>query len=146
MGINSTNSNGTSNDRSSSNGGQNGSSCSKGSSLGGEVVGTGSSHSRFVNGDDGAVGVGDKVGVQVEGTSVAVARSVGTSVDDSGNGSNRSNRSSSGNDRGSSNNGSSSSESSSLGGEVVSTGSGDGRLINRDNSTVGVGDKVGVQV
>ena len=148
MGVNSTNSDGTSNDRSSSNGGSshNGSSGSEGSSLGGEVVGTGSSHSRFVNGDDGAVGVGDKVGVQVERAGVAVARSVGTSVADSGNRSNGSNGSSSGNDRGSSDDGSSSSESSSLGGEVVSTGSGDGRLINRDNSTVGVGDKVGVQV
>ena len=107
------------------------------------MVGTGGSHSRLINGDDGAVGVGDQVGVQVERAGVAVARSVGTSVADSGNGSNGS---SSGNDRGSSDDGSSSSEGSSLGGEVVSTGSGDGRLINRDDSTVGVGDKVGVQV
>ena len=34
----------------------------------------------------------------------------------------------------------------SAGSKVVSTGSSHGRLINRDNSTVGVGDQVGVQV
>ena len=117
-------------DRSGSN---NGTSSSKGSSLGGEVVGTGSSNSGLVNGDHGTVGVGDKMGVEVEGAGVAIARSIGTSVANSGN------RSSS-NDRGS--NG----KSSSLGGEVVSTGSSNSRLVNWDHGTVGVGDQVGVEV
>ena len=130
MGVDSTDSNGS---------GNNGSSSSVGSSLGGEVVGTGSSNGGLINRDNGSVGVGDQVGVQVEGASVAVARSVGTSVANSGNGS-------SSNKRGGSNDGSSSNESSSLGGEVISTGSGNCGLVNRDNGTVGVGDKVGVQV
>jgi len=136
VGVDSTNSDGSGNDGSSSN---NGSSSSVGSSLGGKVVGTSSSNSGLVSRDNGTVGVGNKVGVQVEGASIAVARSVGTGVANSGNGSGS-------NDRGSSNNGSSSGESSSLGGEVISTGSGNCGLVNRDNGTVGVGDKVGVQV
>ena len=134
MGVNSTNSDGTSNDRSSSNGGHNGSSGSEGSSLGSEVVGTGSSHSRFVNGDDGAVGVGDKVGVQVEGTSVAVSRGVGggSSV------ANGSNRGGVGN-RDSSNGGSSHKRSSSeLGGEMVGLQGGHTGLVDGGDGTVGV--------
>jgi len=130
MGIDSTDSDGSSN---------NGSSSSVSNSLGSEVVSTGSSDGGFVRGDDGSVGVGHQVGVQVEGTSVAVARSVSASVANSGNGS-------SSNERGGSDNGSSSGKSSSLGGEVVSTGSSNSRLVNRDNGTVGVGNQVGVQV
>ena len=41
------------------------------------MVSTGSGDGRLINGDDSSVGVGDKVGVQVEGTSVAVSRGVG---------------------------------------------------------------------
>ena len=130
MGIDSTDSDGSSN---------NGSSSSVSNSLGSKVVSTGSSDGGFVRGDDGSVGVGHQVGVQVEGTSVAVARSVSASVANSGNGS-------SSNERGGSDNGSSSGKSSSLGGEVVSTGSSNSRLVNRDNGTVGVGNQVGVQV
>jgi len=130
MGIDSTDSDGSSN---------NGSSSSVSNSLGSEVVSTGSSDGGFVRGDDGSVGVGHQVGVQVEGTSVAVARSVGASVANSGNGS-------SSNERGGSDNGSSSGKSSSLGGEVVSTGSSNSRLVNRDDGTVGMGNQVGVQV
>merc|ERR550517_149175 len=77
--------------------------------------------------------MGDQVGVQVEGTGVAIARSVGTSVANSGNGS-------------SSHNGSSSGKSSSLGGKVVGTGSSNGGLVSGDHSSVGMGDQVGVQV
>ena len=134
MSVNSTNSDGTSNDRSSSNGGHNGSSGSESSSLGSEVVGTGSSHSRFVNGDDGAVGVGDKVGVQVEGTSVAVSRGVGggSSV------ANGSNRGGVGN-RDSSNGGSSHKRpSSELGGEMVGLQGGHTGLVDGGDGTVGV--------
>ena len=40
-------------------------------SLGGEVVSTGSGNSGLVNRDHGAIGVGDQLEVEVEGTSVA---------------------------------------------------------------------------
>ena len=141
VGIDSTNSDGSSNNGSSSDGsgGNNGSSSSVGGSLGSKVVSTGGGNGRFVSRDNGSVGVGDQVGVQVEGTGVAVARGVGTSVANSGNGS-------SSNDRGGSNNGSSSGKSSSLGGEVVGTGSSNGRLVSGDHSSVGVSDQVGVEV
>merc|ERR1719292_60512 len=45
------------------------------SSLGSKVVGTGSLDSGLVDGDNGSVGVGDQVGVQVQGAGVAVADS-----------------------------------------------------------------------
>ena len=41
------------------------------SSTGGKVVSTGSSNGGLVGGDDRSVRVGDQVGVQVEGPSVA---------------------------------------------------------------------------
>ena len=97
------------------------------------MVGTGSGDGRLINGDDGTIGVGDQVGVEVEGAAVAVSNWGSVSNRD-------------GSDRSGSNNGTSGSKGSSLGGEVVGTGSGDGRLINRDDSSVGVGDQVGVQV
>ena len=40
-------------------------------SLGGQVVSSGGSNSGLVNRDHGAVGVGDQLEVEVEGTSVA---------------------------------------------------------------------------
>ena len=49
------------------------------------MVSTGSSNSRLVNWDHGTVGVGDKMGVEVEGADVAIAKSIGTSVANSGN-------------------------------------------------------------
>ena len=45
----------------------------------GEVVSTGSSHSGLVNGNHGAVRVGNQVGVQVEGAGIAIASSIGGS-------------------------------------------------------------------
>ena len=99
-----------------------------------QVISTGSSHSRLVNGDDSSVGVGDKVGVQVEGTSVAVSRGVGggSSV---ANGSNRGGMG----DRDSSNRGSSHKRSSSeLGGEMVSLQGGHTGLVDGGDGTVGV--------
>ena len=41
------------------------------------MVGTGSSNGGLINGDDGTIGVGDQVGVEVEGAGVAVSRGVG---------------------------------------------------------------------
>ena len=87
-------------------------------SLGGKVISTSSLDSGLVNGDNGTVGVGNKA--------VAVASAVAV----------RSNSSSS----------VESTSKAASSSEVVSTGSGDGRLINGDDSSVGVGDKVGVQV
>merc|ERR1712001_5905 len=51
-------------------------------SPGGKVVGTGSSNSGLINGDNGSVGVANQVGVQVEGARVAVASSVDGSSSD----------------------------------------------------------------
>ena len=87
-------------------------------SLGGEVISTSSLDSGLVNGDNGTVGVGNKA--------VAVASAVAV----------RSNSSSS----------VESASKAASSSEVVSTGSSHGRLVGRDDSTVGVGDQVGVQV
>ena len=99
-----------------------------------EVVSTGSSHGRLVGRDDSTVGVGDKVGVQVEGTSVAVSRGVGggSSV------ANGSNRGGVGN-RDSSNGGISHKRpSSELGGEMVGLQGGHTGLVDGGDGTVGV--------
>jgi len=106
------------------------------------VVSTGSSHSRLINRDDGTVGVGDKVGVQVERTTVAVGNRGGMGINSTNSDRTSNNRSSS--YGGSSHNGSSGSEGSSLGSEVVGTGSSHSGFVNGDDGTVGVGDKVGV--
>merc|ERR1712105_367772 len=128
VGIDSTNSDGSSN----------GSSSSVGSSLGSEVVGTSSGHGGFISGDDGTVGVGDQVGVQVQGAGVAIADSRDSS-DGGGNGGSS--------DGGSSNgNGSDGGVLDSPGGKVVSTGGSNSGLINGDNSSVGVTNQVSVQV
>merc|ERR1719278_2150004 len=98
----------------------------------------GSSNSGLVSGDDGSVGVGDQVGVKVEGAGVAVADSRDSS-DGGGNG-----RSSDGG--GSDGNGSNGGVLGTPGSKVVGTGSGNGGLINGDNGTIGVANQVGVQV
>merc|ERR1719278_1720212 len=87
----------------------------------------GSSNSGLVSGDDGSVGVGDQVGVKVEGAGVAVADSRDSS-NGGGNG-----RSSDG--RGSDGNGSNGGVLGTPGSKVVGTGSGNGGLINGDNGT-----------
>ena len=104
-----------------------------------EVVSTGSSHGRLVGRDDGTVGVGDQVGVEVQGAGVAVA-----DCRDGSNGRGSDNRS--GDGRGSNSNGSDGSVLGVPGSEVVSTGSSHSGLVDGDNSTVGVADQVGVQV
>jgi len=110
---------------------------------GSEVVGTGSSNGGLVSGDDGTVGVGDQVGVQVEGAGVAVA----DSRDSSNGGGNGGSSDGGSSDGGSSNgNGSNGSVLGSPGGKVVGTGSSNSGLINGDNGSVGVANKVGVQV
>merc|ERR1719186_1826282 len=88
------------------------------SSLGSKVVSTGSLNSGLIDGDNGTVGVSHQA-VAVSGT-VAV----------------RSNSSS----------GIESASKATSGSEVVSTSSSDSRLVSRDDSSVGVGHQVGVQV
>merc|ERR1719186_895002 len=105
---------------------------------GSEVVSTGSSDSRLVSRDDSSVGVGHQVGVQVQRAGVAVA--------DSRNSSNRGSNSGSSDDGSGDGNGSNGGVLGSSGGKVVGTGSSNGRLINRDNGSVGVTNQVGVQV
>jgi len=83
------------------------------------VVGTGSSNSGLINRDDSAIGVSHKA---IESSGVS------SSVDSGGNGSGVE------------------TSSNSLGGEVISAGSGDSGLINRDNSAIGVSDQLGVEV
>merc|ERR1719186_1900156 len=102
---------------------------------GSEVVSTGSSDSRL----DSSVGVGHQVGVQVQGARVA-------GVADSRNSSNRGSNGGSSDDGSGDGNGSNGGVLGSSGGRVVGTGSSNGRLINRDNGSVGVTNQVGVQV
>jgi len=101
-------------------------------SLGGQVVSTGGSDSGLINRDNSAIGVSNQLSVEVEGASIAVV--------DGGN-------------RSSNSNGSSGvAEGRGIGvgltldSEVISTGSGNSGLINRDNSAIGVSDQLGVEV
>jgi len=94
-----------------------------------EVVGTGGSNCGFVSGDDGAVGVAHQGSVQVEGSTIAVGN----------------NRSGVGNGRGSVGN-SNRGNVATTSGKVVGTGSSNCRLVNRNNSSVGMTNKGGVQV
>jgi len=121
--------------------GNNGSSGSVSNTLGGKMVSTGSSNGGLIKRNNSSVGVSNKLGVQVEGTSITVAGSI-TSIANRGS----SNSWGNGGDRSGSNNGSSSSISSSFGNKMVSTGSGNSWLIKWDNSSVGVGHQLGVQV
>jgi len=117
-------------------------------SLGGQMVSTGSGDSGLINRDNSAVGVSNQLSVKVEGTSIAVV--------DGGNGSSNSNGSNSGSSGngggGSDHRGSSVAEGRGIGvgltldSKVVSTGSGNSRLINRDNSAIGVSDQLSVEV
>ena len=103
-----------------------------------EVVSTGSSDGRFVRGDDGSVGVGHQVGVQVQGAGVAIADSRDSS-DGGGDGGSSEGGSGDGN-------GSNGGVLGSPGGKVVGTGGSNSGLINGDNGSVGVANQVGVQV
>merc|ERR1719480_180565 len=108
------------------------------------VIGTGSSDSGLINGDNSAVGVSNQLGVEVEGASIAVV------VSNSGSSSsNRGNGGSSGVGHGGDGGvaeGRSVSIGLSLDSQVIGTGSGNSGLINGDNSAVGVGDQLGVEV
>merc|ERR1712001_501205 len=86
------------------------------SSLGSQVVRTGSLNSGLIDGDDGTVGVGHQA--------VAVSGTVGSN----------------------SSSGIESASKATSGSEVVSTGSSDSRLVSGDDSSIGVGHQVGVQV
>merc|ERR1740131_315880 len=125
-----------------SNWGNWGSSNSWSSSIG-KVVSTGSSNSWLINWDNSSIWVSNKLGVKVEGTSIAVGGNWGSNWGSNwGNwGSSNSWSSSIGNlgNWGSnlSNNWGSSGISLSLGNKVISTGSSNSWLINRDNSTIG---------
>merc|ERR1719347_2465280 len=98
-------------------------------SLGDEVLSTGSSNSRLINRDNSTIGVSTQLGVQVEGSSISIVRSICSWS------------SSIGNSWGNSNNWGLGSIDSSLGGEMLSTGSSNSRLINRGNSTIGVSNQ-----
>jgi len=103
------------------------------STAGSEVVGTSSGNSGLIKGDHGTVGVGNKVGVQVQGSGISMGHNRGD-----------------GSSQGSSNNGGShnggSVDTSTTSGEVVSTGSSHGRLIKGDHGSVGMSHQLGVQV
>jgi len=126
-------------------------------SLSGEVLSTGSSNSWLINRDNSTVGVSNKLSVIVEGSSVSIVGSISSrgssKVKSRGSrvGSHRCSRvgshrcSSICRNRGSYYWGLSGKESS-LGIEVFSTGSCNSWLINRDNSTVGVSNELGVEV
>merc|ERR1719295_386764 len=106
-------------------------------SLGGKMISTGSSNSRLIDGSDSSIRVGNKLCVQVEGTSI-------TSISNS----NWSSSNSRGycNSWGSSNNGCSGSISSSLRCKVVSTGSSNCWFIKRNNSSIGMGNELCIKV
>merc|ERR1719378_1737028 len=106
-------------------------------SLGSKMISTGSSDSRLINGNNSSIRVGNKLGVQVEGTSI-------TSISNSNWGSSNSRGYSNG--WGSGNKGCSSSISSSLGSKMVSTGSSNCWLIKRNNSSIGMGNELSVKV
>jgi len=103
-------------------------------SLGEEVVSAGSSNSRSVNRHNSAVRVGNKASKGGRGGSVG------------NRGSRNSWGSSIGNSWGSCNNGSLSSIDSSLGCKMFSTGSSNSWLVNRGDSTIRVGNQLGVEV
>merc|ERR1719244_425606 len=101
------------------------------SSLGSNVFSTSSSNSRLINRNNSTIRMSNQLGVQVKGTRVAIAGSIGQR---------RSSK------RGSSKDRCSSSISSSKSSNVISTGSSNSRLINRNNSTIRMSNQLGVQV
>merc|ERR1719278_172123 len=106
-------------------------------SLGSKMVSTCSSNSRFIKRNNSSVGMSNKLCVQVERTSIAVANS--------SNGSSSNSRDSS-NSWDSSNGRGSSSISNSLGSKMISTSSSNSWFIKRNNSSVGVSNELSVQV
>merc|ERR1712106_875058 len=93
------------------------------SSLGIEVLSTSLGHSRLINRYNSTIGVSNELVFKVEGARVAICRSVGSGG------------SSIGNSRGCR-----------VGIEVRNTSLGHSRLINRDNSTIGVSNELVVKV
>merc|ERR1712128_374968 len=100
-------------------------------SLGSKMVSTGSSDSWLINRDNSSIWVSNKLGVQVEGSTITVVNSRIRS---------RSNK------RCSSNKRSGGSISNSLGCKMISTGSSNSWFINRNNSSIRVSNKLCVQV
>ena len=96
--------------------------------TGSKVVSTGGGHSRLVHRDHSAVRVGHQVGVQVQGTGVAVADSRDSS-DGGGDGVSSDGGSGDGN-------GSNGGVLGSPGGKVVGTGSSNGGLVGGDDRSV----------
>merc|ERR1712243_91862 len=101
-------------------------------SLGGKVISSGSSNSWLINWNNSSIGVGNKLGVEVQGTSIAIV------VSSNGWG---------GNSWGSNSISSwSISISLSLDSKMVSSGSSNSWFINWDNSTIGVSNELSVEV
>ena len=96
-----------------------GSQCLVDGSLEGKMVGTGSSNSRLVNGDNRAIGVSNEA---IE------SRDVSSSIDGGGSSS------------------SVDTSNNSLGGQMIGTGGSNSRLINRNNSSIRMSYKVCVQI
>jgi len=123
----------------------NGSLSSIDSSLGGEVISTSSSNSRLINRGDSTIGVSNQLGVEVQGSRVAIGRGIsswGSSIGNSWG------SSIGGNSWGSSsivewagNSQRCSSIELSLGSEVLSLGSGDSWLIHGGDGSVGVANQ-----
>merc|ERR1712243_465199 len=101
-------------------------------SLGGKVISSGSSNSWLINWNNSSIGGGNKLGVEVQGTSIAIVVS---------------SNSWSGNSWGSNSISSwSISISLSLDSKMVSSGSSNSWFINWDNSTIGVSNELSVEV
>merc|ERR1712106_1298451 len=105
------------------------------------MVSTGSSNSWFVNWDNSSIGVSNELGIKVKWARIAITDSSIRSRSNkrSGNSWGSSNERS-GNDWGSS------SISNTLGSKVVSTGSSNSWLVKRNNSSIRVSNKLGVQI
>merc|ERR1719244_1422349 len=102
---------------------------------------TGSSNSRLINRNNSTVGMSNQLGVQVKGTRVAIAGSIGKGSSSKRSSSKRSSSKSSSSKRSSSKRSNSKNRragciSSSKSSNVISTGSSNSRLINRNNSTI----------
>merc|ERR1719347_2408143 len=111
-------------------------------SLGGKVISSGSSNSWLINWDNSSIGVGNKLGVEVQGTSIAIV------VSSNGWSGNNWGSDSWGGDSWGSNSISSWSISISLSldSKMVSSGSSNSWFINWDNSTIRVSNELSVEV
>ena len=105
-------------------------------SMGSKVISTSSSNSRLINWDNSSIWVSNKLGVKVEGTSITIGGNWGSNWGNWGSSNSWSSRVSS-NWRSSNSNWGSSSINCSLGSKMISTGSSNSWLINRDNSSIG---------